>query len=100
MQSVSPLYTILLNIPESEHLCLKLEKILNIPSKHLENFYRNKISHFEYRPDTIMDLIIEDFKKNKDEYSDDIKIWIFNFLKEIQVLGVFRHRIKEFLNLL
>ena len=93
LQSVSPLYTILVDTYE-------LKQILNIPSEHFEDFYRKKINHYEYRSDQIMDLIIEDFKKNKDEYSDDFKIWIVNYLKEIQVLGVFEQRVKEFLNLL
>ena len=100
LQSVSPLYSILLDIPKNRHLYFNLETISNIPSKQLEDIYRKKIRHFEYRSDKIMDLVIEDFKKNKDEYSDDIKYWIFNFLKEIQDLDVFRQRIKEFLNLL
>lgn len=100
LQSVSPLYTILLDIPKKRHLFFELEESLNTPSTHLEDFYRSKLNHFEYRSDTIMDLIIEDFKKNKDEYSEDIKHWIISFLKEIQDLGVFRQSIREFLNLL
>ncbi len=100
LQSVSPLYTFLFDIPKKRHLFFELEETLDTPSTHLEDFYKSKLNHFEFRSDTIMDLIIEDFKKNKDKYSEDIKYWIISFLKGIQKLGVFRQSIREFLNLL
>ncbi|MBA7654049.1 Nucleoid occlusion protein [subsurface metagenome] len=98
--TISPLYSIFLDTSIVKHSFFGLEMMINESSEDLESFYREKIRFYEYRSDKLLDLIIKDFKKNKDDYSNEFILEISGFLKNIQTLGVFQPKIIAFLKLL